>query len=32
VPRHQYQPTSVISSSPKAIHSAVPMLRSCESI
>ena len=32
VPRHQYQPTSVISNSPNAIHSAVPMLRSCESI
>ena len=32
VPRHQYQPTSVISNSPNAIHSAVPMLRSYESI
>jgi hypothetical protein len=27
VTRHQYQPTSVISSSPNAIHSAMPMLR-----
>ena len=32
VPRHRHQPISVISSSPKAIHSAVPIPYSCESI